>query len=95
MSEGRARQRASRVEWDPERDLRGAKLNHRSIQVGLSRRIVDRYVDVWTQTITDVTDLVARIDRHRRDGRWEKAAALLPREAVHPTPAGITKRLGM
>lgn len=84
-----------RVQWDPERDARGTKLNHRSIQVGLSRHIVDRYVDAWTQTITDVTALVARIDKHRRDGRWEKAAALLPREAIYPTPAAIAKRLGM
>ena len=28
------------VQWDPERPLRGEKLPHRSIQVGLSRHVI-------------------------------------------------------
>src|SRR5690349_11367565 len=35
---------AVHVQWDPERSLRGAKLDHRSIQVGLSRNIIKEYV---------------------------------------------------
>jgi hypothetical protein len=33
------------VQWDPERSLRGASLQVDSIQVGLSRHIIERYVD--------------------------------------------------
>src|SRR6478752_5345654 len=36
------------VQWDPERNVRGTKLQHRAIQVGLGRQIVKRYVDEWT-----------------------------------------------
>src|SRR5207302_648942 len=41
------------VQWDPERSFRGAALEHKSIQVGLSRHIVERYVDEWTVKIQD------------------------------------------
>ncbi len=47
-----------RVQWDPERSVRGAKLPHRSIQVGLGPRVVRRYVDEWTTEIRDLSELV-------------------------------------
>jgi Domain of unknown function (DUF4291) len=33
-----------RVQWDPERTLNGSKLEGRSIQVGLSRHVIEQYV---------------------------------------------------
>src|SRR5690349_5506990 len=35
-----------RVQWDPERSLRG-QLQHRSIQIGLSRHVIREFVDDW------------------------------------------------
>jgi len=35
------------IQWDPERSLRGANLPYDSIQVGLSRHIIRRFVDEW------------------------------------------------
>jgi len=83
------------VQWDPERDARGGKLAHRSIQVGVGRDIVRHYVDDWTTAIRDVTPLVAELRRLRQEGAWDRVAALLPRERPYPLPPEIRRRLGM
>jgi hypothetical protein len=84
-----------RVQWDPERTLRGESLSQRAIQVGLSRHIVTQYVDVWTREIRDCTPLVRQMYDLLQAGETEQARALLPRERVYPVDAAITKRLGM
>src|SRR3954463_7073998 len=67
-----------RVQWDPERGLDGQALPYRSLQVGLGGVAVDRYVDEWAETITDITDLVRKIHADRN-----AAADLLPAETVY------------
>jgi hypothetical protein len=83
------------VQWDPERSIRGAKLPHRSIQVGLSRKIIQRFVDEWIVKIEDLTPLVKKLRALRQEGRYDRAAELLPRERVYPLPPEIGRRLGM
>jgi hypothetical protein len=83
------------VQWDPERSLRGAALQYDSIQVGLGRHIIARYVDEWTTEIHDYTPLVRKIHSLLRAGEASKAAKLLPAERVYPTPEAIARRLGM
>ncbi|MFO0593695.1 MAG: DUF4291 domain-containing protein [Myxococcaceae bacterium] len=72
-----------RVQWDPERSLRGGKLEVRSLQLGIGRELIRRYALDWTTAIEDVTPLVRRIDALRREGRWDHAARLLPAERVY------------
>jgi hypothetical protein len=83
------------VQWDPERSLRGAKLDYRSIQIGLGRAIVDRYVSEWTTSIRDLTPLVVRMRELRAAGEWEHCKRLLPREAPYPLPKEIGRMLGV
>jgi hypothetical protein len=83
------------VQWDPERNARGAKLDHRSIQVGLGRGIVRRYVDAWTTEIRDVTPLVSRLRKLRAEHAWDRVTASLPPERPYPLPLAIRRRLGM
>ncbi|WP_067545102.1 DUF4291 domain-containing protein [Nocardia crassostreae] len=83
------------VQWDPEYSLRGAKLDHRSIQVGLSRHIIDRYVDDWTVNIRDLTPVVHKMSAHLRDGHADRAKALLPPEKPYPLPATLAARIGL
>ncbi|GAB4585351.1 DUF4291 domain-containing protein [Nocardia sp. IFM 10818] len=82
------------VQWDPEYSLRGAKLDHRSIQVGLSRHIIDRYVEDWTVDIRDLTPLVHKMSAHLRDGRADRAKALLPPEKTYPLTEELAERIG-
>ncbi len=83
------------VQWDPERTVRGASLPYRSIQVGLSRHIIRRYVEEWTVEIRDITPLVRKLSTLIESGNASNAQDLLPRERIYPLPAPIAHRLGM
>lgn len=72
-----------RVQWDPERSLRGAKLPYRSLQLGLGRAVARDYATTWVHGIEDVTPLVKRLDALRREGDFARAADLLPVERVY------------
>jgi hypothetical protein len=69
-----------RVQWDPERDLFLRPLDHRAIQIGLSRQAVDLYVSQWIRRITDVTDLAHRVHALVLGGQLDEAYAELPKE---------------
>lgn len=83
------------VQWDPERSVRGKSLPYKSIQVGLSRQIISRYVQEWTVEIQDVTPLVQKLYQRVQAGDADRVQRDLPRERVYPTPAPIARRLGM
>ena len=81
------------AQWDPERTLRGAAQDTRSLQIGLSRHIIHEYVDDWTQEIRDLTPQVHKIAALLKEGRKDKAEALLPKERLYPLPDAIARRL--
>jgi hypothetical protein len=83
------------VQWDPERSIRGKSLLYKSIQVGLSRHIIQRYVEEWTLAIEDVTPLVHKLYALIQSGHADRATAALPRERIYLPPAAVAKRLGM
>jgi hypothetical protein len=83
------------VQWDPEYSIRGAKLDHRSIQVGLSRNIVERYVDEWTVEIHDLTPIVTKISGLLKAGQADRAKRLLPAENTYPLDSTIARRIGV
>jgi hypothetical protein len=82
------------VQWDPEYSLRGAKLEQRSIQVGLSRHIITRYVNDWTIEIRDLTALAHNMSAHIRSGHIERARALLPPEKPYPLDDALARSIG-
>ncbi|WP_328478771.1 DUF4291 domain-containing protein [Actinoplanes sp. NBC_00393] len=79
----------TRVQWDPERDLRLRELPYRSLQLGLGGVAVPSYVDEWITGIVDVTGLARAIRGHLDAGNESAAAALLPAEKVYPLPAEL------
>ncbi|MFB4298379.1 DUF4291 domain-containing protein [Actinomadura sp. NTSP31] len=82
------------VQWDPERSIGGGKLEARSIQIGLSRHIVDRYVDDWILGIEDRTPLARKIHGLLQAGRRAQAKALLPKERPYPLPPALARNIG-
>ncbi|WP_207939262.1 DUF4291 domain-containing protein [Actinomadura darangshiensis] len=82
------------VQWDPERSLHGRKLEARSIQIGLSRHIIDRYVDDWILSIEDQTPLAHKIHKLLKAGKTPQARALLPKERPFPLPSLLATHLG-
>lgn len=81
------------VQWDPERSLRGAALNHYSIQVGLGRDTIREYAEEWTVSLTDLTPRIRRAADHLRTGHPDRAQRLLPGERPYPLPAALAHRL--
>ncbi|MCI3272712.1 DUF4291 domain-containing protein [Streptomyces cylindrosporus] len=74
----------TRVQWDPERDLRLQPLPYRSLQLGLGGEAARRYADEWTVSIRDVTPLAHEIHGLVRSGDLDSAAGLLPQERPYP-----------
>ena len=83
-----------RVHWDPERSLHLMPLPYRSLQVGLSGDAVDRYVEVWTVAVIDITSTVQRVRDLLRTGDEQAAQAQLPVEQPYPLPAEIGAAIG-
>ena len=83
------------VQWDSERNLHGAAQGHYTIQVGISRHVIERYVSDWIVQITDKTPLVRKMHTLLRGGKADAAKAFLPAERVYPVAAETAKRLGM
>ncbi|MCE1270428.1 MAG: DUF4291 domain-containing protein [Acinetobacter sp.] len=72
-----------RIQWDPERDLLLQPLEHRAIQIGLSKEAVQRYVNQWIVSITEVTPLAHQIYALVQKNKMEEAQLLLPKEMVY------------
>lgn len=83
------------VQWDPERSMRGKSLPIRSIQVGLSRHIIEKYVNEWIIEIRDYTPLVRKIHKLLQDGQEAKARSFLPKERVYTLDPAIGRRIGI
>ncbi len=83
------------IQWDPERSLRGHKLEHRSIQVGLGRHVITEFVSSWVLRIEDLTPTVRKMRAFLDNGRQEHAKRLLPKERVYPVAEDSKGRLGI
>lgn len=84
-----------RVQWDPERSLRGEKLGYRSLQVGISRELAEDYALRWIREIRDLTPLAHKLKDLLRRGEADRAERLLPGERLYPVPEALAARLGV
>lgn len=83
------------VQWDTERSLRGAALDYQSIQVGLTRHVIQEFVDNWIVQIEDMTATVAKMRRLLKQGKIAEAKRQLPTERTYPVIDRIARRLWM
>lgn len=83
------------IQWDPERSLRGGKLQERSIQVGISRFLIEEFNEEWITEIVDMTPLTKKIYRLRQLGKYKEAKRLLPNERVYSLPEEIGEKIGV
>ncbi|MEU3772241.1 DUF4291 domain-containing protein [Streptomyces sp. NPDC032472] len=81
---------AVHVQWDPERSLRGAALNHYSIQVGIGRGLIRTFAEDWVVELTDLTARARRIGELVQSGRAAQAQRLLPPERPYPFSRAAT-----
>ena len=83
------------IQWDPERTLKGGKLQEKTIQVGISRFLIEEYNNDWISEIVDLTPLVKKLNHLRREGKYKEAKRLLPKERPYPLEKEIEKRIGI
>lgn len=83
------------IQWDPERTLKGGKLQERTIQVGISRFLIEEYNNDWIEEIIDVTPLVKKMNALRKAGKYKEVKRFLPKERVYPLNNEISKRIGI
>ncbi|TWU06843.1 hypothetical protein CA54_52430 [Symmachiella macrocystis] len=84
-----------RIQWDPERDVRLERMEHRSIQIGLSEAAIEKYVHEWIQRISDVTDLARRLETAVANNDAASVQSSLPVELPYSVPSDIQSRIGM
>lgn len=84
---------AVHVQWDPERSIRGAALDHYIIQVGVGRGLIRTLADEWTLGIDDLTPTVRKIATRVQSGQADRARRLLPAERAYPLPPALTRRI--
>ncbi|MFE6178803.1 DUF4291 domain-containing protein [Streptomyces sp. NPDC056464] len=80
---------AVHVQWDPERSLRGAALNHYSIQVGIGRRLIRTFTDDWIVNLTDLTPRIRKASALIQTGHAARARRLFPAERAYPMPRAL------
>jgi len=83
------------IQWDPERDINGNKLEYRSIQIGISRFMIKEFNDEWIMEINDISHLVKKIYGLIKNGDKEKARLFLPKEKIYPLTVEIKNKLGI
>ncbi|RYD36811.1 MAG: DUF4291 domain-containing protein [Verrucomicrobiaceae bacterium] len=81
------------VQWDPERNIRGAALQHRSIQVGVGRELIGEFNEQWIVRIQDLTAVVAKMRDLIRRGDVQGASRHLPPENPYPVPRNAFQHL--
>ncbi|KAI9790226.1 MAG: hypothetical protein M1833_001970 [Piccolia ochrophora] len=89
-----------RVQWDPERSPRLGALPHRSIQIGISRSLSQKWAEEWIESIEDVTSKAQALKQGLADNEELKheelvRMGLLPVERVYRLPNEICTNLGI
>lgn len=83
-----------RLQWDPDHDPTGAKLERRAVQLGLRNEILARYAREWIVEIEDISDFVRQQAEHARTRNYERL--ITPYETVYPvTDPSVALKLGM
>lgn len=86
-------QAAVHLQWDPDRSIRGAALDHYAIQVGIGRSVIDEFCDHWTVSIEDKTATATAIRDAMLKGRLREAKRKLPQERTYPLPSALADSL--
>ncbi len=83
-----------RLQWDPDHDPRGDKLERRAIQLGLAEDVLLKYAREWIVSIEDVSGFVAEQRTHADANGFGEL--LTPHEEVYPiNNADVARHLGI
>ncbi|KAG6815048.1 hypothetical protein H0H93_011152 [Arthromyces matolae] len=91
--------RSVRVQWDPERSPSLDVLPYRSIQIGISNQISEKWVNEWILSIEDVTSTARALKQSLGEGITEleelEEKGLHPKERIYEIPENLREILKM
>ena len=73
------------IQWDSER----------TIQVGISRFLIEEYNNGWIDEIVDLTPLVKKMYLLRKSEKYKEVKRLLPKERIYLLNKEIEKRIAI
>jgi len=83
-----------RLQWDPDHDPKGEKVERRAIQLGLRGEVIQKYAREWIIDIQDVSEFVAEQRQHAVSGEYDRL--LTPSESAYPVvDADVAAKLGV
>lgn len=83
-----------RLQWDPDHDPMGAKLERRALQLGLRDEVLKLYAHEWILEIADISEMVRQQAEFIRTNNL--AQLQTPYETIYPIPhQELAKKLGM
>ena len=82
-----------RLQWDPDHDPYGGKVERRAIQLGLRNDILEQYGRDWILSIDDISDFVREQYGFVKSKSLDKL--IIPKENVYPINGDLQKKLGM
>jgi hypothetical protein len=83
-----------RLQWDPDHDPSGAKVERRAIQLGLRGDVLAHYARDWLVHVEDISEFVAKQRAHSHAAEYDRL--LIPREDVYPVgDSTVAGRLGV
>jgi len=83
-----------RLQWDPDHDPAGAKVERRAIQLGLRGETLAHYAREWVIEIKDISAFVREQRQYVQRHAYQELRT--PREQVYPVADGAAaERLGL
>jgi len=87
-------QSSVRLQWDPDHDPVGTKMERRAIQLGMRGPVLARYAREWIIEIEDISDFVRQQYQHIQARDYQQLVT--PCEQVYPVTApDVAAKLGL
>jgi hypothetical protein len=82
-----------RLQWDPDHDPTGGKVERRAVQLGMRGPVLAAYAHEW---IVEISDISAFVAAQRVHAQAPYTSLITPREDVYPVAgADVVARLGI
>lgn len=83
-----------RLQWDPDHDPRGNKLERRAIQLGLKEETLEKYGKEFVLKIENITPFVREQHEHVKNGRIDMLQ--VPYESIYiPKSKDLASKIGL
>lgn len=84
-----------RLQWDPDHDPYGGKLERRAIQLGMRGKVQEQFGKEWIRSIEDITDFVLEQGKLVATRRLEQLMVIEEQVYVPQLNQEVLKRVGL